>query len=208
MSQEINERTHRQYYQSAEMVNRPSKKQRYLIGGAALVVILVLCVAAVVFSNDIGRAGHYGYLGIFIISIFAGGTVIVPVPGLLVVFTSGSLLHPAVVGVVAGAGEALGVVSIYLAGFAGRGTLHRVNNRFAVRFESWIRRHNLLAVFVMSAMTNPLFYPFALMAGMLRFGLPSFFISCWAGKTAKNTAVAYLGFFGLGSLLRWLGVLG
>jgi len=106
------------------------------------VVILALCLAAIVFSDDISQIKEYGYLGIFVISIFAGGTVIVQVPGLLIIFTSGSLLHPAIVDATAGLGEAIGVVAIYLAGFAGQGALERVNNWFAVRFERWICRQS------------------------------------------------------------------
>lgn len=189
------------------IVNGKSRILRYITGSVAVVVIVGLCVAAVVFSDDLGRIQEYGYLGVFIICIFAGGTVIVPIPGLLVVFTLGSILHPAIVGVVAGLGEAIGVIAIYLAGSTGQGMLEKVSNRLVVRFTGWIRRHSLLAVFLMSAIINPLYYPFALMAGILRFGLPSFFLSCWAGKAFKNTGVAYLGFFGFGSLLGWLGVL-
>jgi membrane protein YqaA with SNARE-associated domain len=189
------------------LVNRQSKTSRYVTGSIAIAIIIGLCIAAVVFSNDLARMKEYGYLGVFIICIFAGGTVIIPVPGLLAVFTLGSILHPALVGVAAGLGEAIGVVTIYFAGATGQGVLEKINTRFFVRFSGWIHRHRLLAVFLMSAIINPLYYPFALMAGMLRFGLPGFFLSCWAGKTIKNTAVAYLGLFGFGSLLGWLGVL-
>jgi membrane protein DedA with SNARE-associated domain len=190
-----------------EIENRKSMIRRYTAGGVAVVVMLGLCVAAVVFSDDFDQIKEWGYLGVFIICIFAGGTVIVPVPGLLVVFTLGSILHPAIVGAVAGLGEAIGVIAIYVAGSAGQGMLEKVSRRFVLRFERWIRHHSLLAVFLMSAIINPLYYPFALMAGMLRFGQPGFFLSCWAGKTFKNIGVAYLGFFGLSSLLGWLGVL-
>lgn len=195
------------YSRALVLINRQSKTSRYITGSVAIVVIVGLCIAAVVFSDDLARMKEYGYLGVFIISIFAGGTVIIPVPGLLAVFTLGSILHPAIVGVVAGLGEAIGVITIYLAGSTGQGMLEKINNRFFLRFKGWILRHKLLAVFLMSAILNPFYYPFALMAGMLRFGLPGFFLSCWAGKAVKNTWVAYLGFFGFGSLLGWLGVL-
>jgi membrane protein YqaA with SNARE-associated domain len=193
--------------QAAAIVSRKSRMRRYITGSVAVVVIVGLCITAVIFSDELDRIQEYGYLGVFIISIFAGGTVIVPVPGLLVVFTMGSILHPAIVGIAAGLGEAIGVISIYLAGSTGQGMLEKVSNRLVVRFTGWLHRYSVLAVFFMSAILNPLYYPFALLAGALRFGLPRFFIPCWAGKTLKNTAVAYLGFFGFGSLLGWLGVL-
>lgn len=195
------------YSHATAIVSRKSRILRYITGSVAVAVIVGLCVTAVIFADDLDRIQEYGYVGVFIISIFAGGTVIVPVPGLMVVFTMGSILYPAIVGIAAGLGEAIGVISIYLAGSTGRGMLDKVSNRLVVRFTRWLHRYNVLAVFFMSAILNPLYYPFALLAGALHFGLPSFFISCWAGKTLKNTAVAYMGFFGFGSLLGWLGVL-
>jgi hypothetical protein len=196
-----------EYSQATAIADGKSRIRRYITGSIAVVVIVGLCVTAVIFSDDLGRIQEYGYLGVFVISIFAGGTVIVPVPGLLVVFTMGSILHPAGVGIAAGLGEAIGVITIYLAGATGHGMLEKVSNRLVVRFTRWLHRYSVLVVFFMSAIVNPLYYPFALMAGALHFGLLRFFIPCWAGKTLKNTAVAYLGFFGFGSLLGWLGVL-
>ena len=69
-----------------------------------------------------------------------------------------------------------------------------------------MQRRGSLTVFLMSAITNPLFYPFALTVGTLRFGLAKFFLLCWAGKTVKGIAIAHIGYFGLGYLLRWIGV--
>jgi len=40
----------------------------------------------------------------------------------------------------------------------------------------------------------------------MHFGLPKFFFVCWAGKTVKGMAVAYPGYYGLGSILRWTGI--
>ncbi len=186
--------------------HKGSKKQEYLISAAALAVTLSLCAAVVIYWEYVSKAQQYGYLGVFIISIFAGGTVVVPVPGLLVVFTLGSVSNPAIVGALAGLGEAIGSLAIYLTGYGGHSTLKTINHRFTTKFEEWIRRRGSIAIFLMSVIINPLFYPFTAVAGMMRFGLFKFFILCWAGKTIKDMAVAYLGFLGLGSLLRWIGV--
>jgi membrane protein DedA with SNARE-associated domain len=86
--------------------------------------------------------------------------------------------------------------------------VQNINSKFVDRFADWIRRRGEIAVFLMSAILNPLFYPFTAIAGMLRFGLVKFFFLCWAGKSLKNMAIAYLGYFGLRSMLRWVGVLG
>lgn len=60
-------------------------------------------------------------------------------------------------------------------------------------------------MFVMSAILNPVFAPMAIAMGALRFRLFKFFIMCVAGNTLKALIIAYAGYFGVGSLLRWLG---
>ena len=185
---------------------RKSRKKEYIIGGVALALTLAYCIAVVVYWDYISQAQHYGYFGAFVISILAGATVFVPIPGILVVFTLGSVLNPALVGIVSGLGEAIGSIGVYLSGWGGQKAIQNLNHKFVDRFTDWIRRRGEIAVFLMSAVLNPLFYPFTALAGMLRFGLVKFFFLCWAGKAIKNMAIAYLGYFGLRSILRWVGV--
>jgi membrane protein DedA with SNARE-associated domain len=187
---------------------RESRKREYIIGGVALALTIACCIAVVIYWDYVRQAQHYGYLGAFVISILAGATVFVPIPGVLVVFTLGSVLNPALVGIVSGLGEAIGSIGIYLSGWGGQKAVQNINSKFVDRFADWIRRRGEIAVFLMSAILNPLFYPFTAIAGMLRFGLVKFFFLCWAGKSLKNMAIAYLGYFGLRSMLRWVGVLG
>ena len=188
-----------------EATKKVTIKKEHLISGISLAVTIALCVAGVFYWDYVSQVEHYGYLGAFIISILAGGTAIVPVPGVLIIFTLGSVLHPAIVGAVAGLGEAVGSIGVYLTGYGGQGTLKSINHRYVTKFTGWIHRRGSIAVFVMSAIFNPLFYPFTALAGMLRFGLVKFFLICWGGKTVKGMVVAYAGYFGLGLLLRWIG---
>ncbi|MCJ7515310.1 MAG: VTT domain-containing protein [Dehalococcoidia bacterium] len=185
-----------------------SRRREYIIGGLALALTVALCVAVIFYWDYIRQAEQYGYFGAFVISVLAGATVFVPIPGILVVFTLGSVLNPPLVGIVSGLGEAVGSIGIYLSGWGGQKAVQNLNHKFVNRFVDWLRYRGEIAVFLMSAILNPLFYPFAAIAGMLRFGLTKFFFLCWAGKSLKNTAIAYLGYFGLRSVLRWVGVLG
>lgn len=185
-----------------------SQKKEYIIAGVALALTIACCVAVVFYWEYVRQAQHYGYFGAFVISILAGATVFVPIPGILVVFTLGSVLNPAIVGIVSGLGEAVGSIGIYLSGYGGQKAVQNLNHKVFDKFSDWIRRRGEIAVFLMSAILNPLFYPFAAIAGMLRFGLVKFFFLCWGGKAVKNMAIAYLGYFGLRSILRWVGMLG
>jgi membrane protein DedA with SNARE-associated domain len=183
-----------------------SRKTEYIIGGLALALTIALCVVVVLYWDYIRQAEQYGYFGAFLISVLAGATIFVPIPGILVVFTLGSVLNPALVGIVSGLGEAVGSLGIYLSGWGGQKAVQNLNHNWVNRFVGWLRRRGEIAVFLMSAIVNPLFYPFTAIAGMLRFGLIKFFFLCWAGKAIKNTAIAYLGYFGLRNVLRWVGM--
>ncbi len=174
----------------------------------ALALTVALCIAVVFYWDYIKQAEHYGYLGAFVISVLAGATVFVPIPGILVVFTLGSVLNPPLVGIVSGLGEAVGSIGIYFSGWGGQKAVQNLNHKFVNRFVDWLRNRGEIAVFLMSAVINPLFYPFTALAGMMRFGLTKFFFLCWAGKSVKNTMIAYFGYFGLRSVLQWVGVLG
>ncbi len=192
-----------------EATKKASKKRDYIIGAAGLMIALALCALVIIYWDYIQKADRYGYLGVFIISIITGGTIFIPVPGLLVVFTMGSILNPAIVGALAGLGEAIGGIIIYLTGYSGHTAIEKletVNHRFTAKFEDWLHSRGSIAVFVMSSIINPLFFPFTALAGAMHFGLAKFFFLCWAGKTIKGMGVAYLGYYGLGSILHWTGI--
>jgi len=69
-----------------------------------------------------------------------------------------------------------------------------------------MERRGSWTLFLLSAILNPFFYPAALTAGAMRFGIRRYFIICWIGKTIKGMTVAYAGFYGLRGLLRMLGM--
>ncbi len=73
-------------------------------------------------------------------------------------------------------------------------------------YTALMERRGSLALFLLSAILNPFFYPAALAAGAMRFGVRKYFFITWAGKTIKGLTVAYAGYWGLRGLLRWLGM--
>jgi membrane protein YqaA with SNARE-associated domain len=57
----------------------------------------------------------------------------------------------------------------------------------------------------MSAIFNPLFFPFTAIAGMMHFGWWRFFIMCLAGKSLKNILVAAAGYYGFKLIVDLIG---
>jgi membrane protein YqaA with SNARE-associated domain len=163
--------------------------------------------------QEIGTLKHYGYLGMFVIAFVSGSSIPLPISYLLLVFTLGGIpgLHPALVGLAGGLGAGTGGTLVYLVGRGGRrffpelkhfSVEEEASSRLAVKFGHWAHRRGSVVVFLMSAMLNPVFAPMAIAMGALRFRMVKFFIMCVAGNTLKAMVFAYIGYLGLGSLLR------
>jgi len=190
----------------------------YWVGVIGVVLTVAIVLAVIFYWQELREIGHYGYLGAFVISVFGGATIIAPIPMTPVVFALGTVmkpefapyLGPVFVGAAAGLGEALGGLAIYMTGYGGGTALHkrRHGKIWAVysRLMRWVERRGSLTLFVLSAILNPFFYPAALAAGALRFGVWRYFFVCWGGKTIKGITVAAAGYWGLGGILRMLGV--
>jgi membrane protein YqaA with SNARE-associated domain len=166
---------------------------RWLLIARILALIIVIAISAYVYSirDQADRFAAYGYPGIFFIAFLSYATVILPAPGIAVVFTMGAIFNPFWVALSAGAGAALGELSGYLAGFSGQAVIER--SSVYTRFSSWMRKNGPLTVLVLSAVPNPLFDIAGVAAGALKMPLRRFLFWCWLGETIKMLALAYLG---------------
>jgi len=187
-------------------VKRRLTKREALISGVSLTITIVLCIAIIRYRSYVGQIQSWGYLGCFIINIFASGTLAMPGLGIIFTFTLGGILNPAIVGAVAGLGEATGATGAYFTGYGSGGIFRDSNSTLYIWFSNLLHRHGSKIVFLMASILNPIYYPFAVFLGMLRFGINKFFLLTWAGRTVKNMILAYLGYFGLRSVLQLLGL--
>jgi len=163
-----------------------------------LVGIIGLSVFIYSIREDAARLAAYGYPGIFLLSFLAYATVLLPAPGLLIVFAMGSILNPVGVALAAGAGATLGEFSGYLAGFTGRAVIER--SAKYERLSGWMKKNGPLTILVLSAIPNPVFDIAGMTAGVLKMPVPRFLLWCWIGETIKMLVLAYGG----ASSLRFL----
>lgn len=192
------------------------KRWEFWVGILTVALTFGLAIAVVFYWQSFQAQSSYSYLGLFFVSTIGGATVIIPVPSLVVQFSMGAVLSPAIVGAVAGLGSGIGGTLVYLFGRGGRRMFSgfdfaspmsdRAIVRWTARVMGWAKHRGSLVVFLMSAVLNPVFFPMAFAMGASRFKLWKFFIMCWAGNTVKSMIIAYLGYFGLGALLHWLGI--
>ena len=181
-------------------------KREAIVGGSCLAITISLCILIIQHRGFLEQIAEWGYIGCFVINLLASGTLVMPGFGLPITFTLGGVLHPAIVGAVAGIGETLGSLSAYFTGYGGRGLFRDSDSSLYIRLSNLLHRHGSKGVFVMASVFNPIYYPFAVFLGMLRFGWVKFFLITWAGRTLKNIVLAYLGYFGLRSILEWFGL--
>jgi len=144
-----------------------------------------------------------GYFGAFVISLVANATIILPMPGLLILIALGAILNPVVVALVGAVGGALGEMSGYLAGLSGREVV--AGNKMFTRAEAWMKRWGSLAVFAFALAP---FLPLdvaGMVAGALRFPVWKFLVACFLGKAVLYIIWISVGAWGWEALLRFFG---
>ena len=161
----------------------------------ALLLVLLITLVALLFRDRLAQYEQYGYVGVFVATLLGSASVILPVPGLAIVYLGGSIWNPLFVGLAAGLGDAMGEATGYLAGYAGQGLIE--DSKLYTRFERWMNLHGFLTIFILSAVPNPFFDMAGIAAGASRFSAKRFFLATWIGKTIKDVTVALAGYYSL-----------
>ncbi len=165
---------------------------------ASLLAVIALSVYIFMIRDQAQKYAEYGYPGIFIISFLANATVLLPAPGVAIIFAMGSVFNPLFVGLVAGAGATLGELSGYMAGFSGQGIVEHIH--LYNRIEGWMQRYGALTIFLLAAIPNPFFDLAGMAAGALKMPIQKFLFWCLLGKIIKMLIFAYAGAYSI----NWL----
>ncbi len=208
-------------------VTTTSRSRKYLAIGILAATIIISIVGSIFLVQHweyITRLEEEGYLGLFLISLFAGSPIPIPTPSMILTFTMGSILNPALVALVSGFGNSIGQVLVYWTGRGGFAFYRNLGISLKIdeNNPSWIgkilrkfrmprmrelaRRRVLWAVFILGMYPNPLLMPLIMGMGAARYSFWKFYIVCWAGKTVEAFALSYLGYFGLRSILHYFGI--
>lgn len=169
----------------------PNKQRLVVARILALVIVIAISVFVYSIRDQAEKFAVYGYPGIFIIAFLANATVLLPAPGIAVVFAMGGVFNPIAVGLAAGAGGALGEMSGYLAGFSGQAAIERVD--IYDRLVLWMKRNGSLTILFLAAIPNPFFDLTGIAAGALKVPILRFLFWCWIGVTIKMMIFAFLG---------------
>jgi membrane protein DedA with SNARE-associated domain len=189
-----------------------SRLQRLVFPALTLVVVVITSVGLYFYGHNLERVReleNLGYLGAFLISLIGNATILLPgialsaLTGLGVVMYSGvGIAGPILIGIVGGAGAALGETVGYMAGYSGRSIIEK--RRLYDRLSAWVVRWGWVAIFVFTLV--PLFFDLVgLAAGALRFPLWKFVLVCWAGRTLLYVTFIVLAALGWQRVLPYFG---
>ena len=168
-------------------------KKHWLTVARLFALLVVIGISIFVYSirDRAEEFAVYGYPGIFMLAFLSNATVLLPAPGIAVVFAMGGIFNPLGVGLAAGAGGALGELSGYLAGFSGQAVIERVD--IYDRLVAWMERNGDWTILLLAALPNPFFDITGIAAGALKMPVWRFLFWCWLGITIKMVTFAYLG---------------
>ncbi|KAF0107148.1 MAG: hypothetical protein FD146_1989 [Anaerolineaceae bacterium] len=166
----------------------------------ALLAVAGITVGAYLLRDQVENLAAFGYPGIFLIVLISYATILIPVPGLAVVFAMSGVFHPAGVALAAAAGGAVGELSGYLAGFSGRAVIE--NWKRYEKITAWVRKYGGPAIMLLAAIPNPVFDVVGVAAGALKMPVHKFFLWVLPGQLIKMLVIAYAGSLSLEWLLK------
>jgi uncharacterized membrane protein YdjX (TVP38/TMEM64 family) len=210
------------------METRKEKKKRFWNSGiffTLLAVTIGVCFVLIRYWKYLAQFQILIFIGLFFTAVLAGSPLPIPTPCMALTFTLGSKFEPSLIGVIAGTGAAVGSMLVYYMARTGRHFIPNLNisdptNKiYSSRVGKFLRKIKLprvmefankrgpVGVFLFSIFPNPLLMPLLVALGINRFQAWKVAIASWAGNSVMFLAFAYLGHYGLGSILKAIGIL-
>jgi len=182
-----------------------SKRSKILTNVLRILALLAV-VAITIYIYSIGDRVEefeaWGYPGVFFIALLANATVLLPAPGVALIYAMGGMLNPFGVGLAAGTGGTIGELSGYLAGFSGQAVIERMD--IYNRIKPWVNKYGGWAILVLSAIPNPFFDVAGIAAGIAKMPLRTFLIFTWVGQFIKMTLFALAGHYSIGLITEFM----
>ena len=167
-----------------------------------LALSILVAVALIYFREHMLRMGNWGYLGVFAAEMGNSAAIIIPTPGPVVTLAMASILNPVLVGLIGGVAASVGELFGYVVGASGRRALE--GSRIHDRLQALPQHRIGPTLFLLAALPMP-FDVAGIWAGAIHYSPRRFMLYVTAGKIIKVTSVAFVGYYGIGWLLRSLG---
>jgi len=152
------------------------------------------------FNIPVEQYAATAYLIVFVVTLVSCAGLFVPVYihiSIMIAVADAmarvSPLGPVLVALAATTGGTLGEITGYYAGYLGKRIAQVENLPGYQRLAGWMKRHGMLAIFLVSLQPILPFDVAGLVAGAAKMPLWKFLLPCWAGRFPKYLAAAYLG---------------
>jgi uncharacterized membrane protein YdjX (TVP38/TMEM64 family) len=187
-----------------EAFNKPKSSRFFtnLLRVLALFVVVGITLYIYSIRERVEQFAGFGYPGIFLIAMLANATILLPAPGVAVIYAMGAIFNPLGVGLAAGLGGTIGELSGYLAGFSGQAVVVRMEVYNRIR--PWVDKYGGWAILVLSAIPNPFFDVAGIAAGIAKMPLQTFLLFSGIGQLIKMTAFAVAGHYSISFLSTFI----
>ena len=179
----------------AKETSARSSTRTNLLRAIALLAVIGITVYIYSIRDRVEEFEQFSYAGIFLIALMANATVLLPAPGVAIIYAMGAVFNPLGVGLAAGTGGALGELSGYFAGFSGQAIVERTD--IYNRMQPWVEKYGGWAILVLSAIPNPFFDIAGIAAGIAKMPMRTFLMFTWVGQIIKMTLFASAGYYSL-----------
>ena len=179
-------------------VQEKAKQQTKKIGMMEILAAMAISLIVICYSSQITQFfGQFSYIGIFFISLFAHATILFPTaPFQFAMISIATNLDPLLFGIVAGVGSAIGELSGYAVGLGSQNILKTRNKiaKYIIKVQkAIIDYHPGVAIFLLSAIPNPLFDFAGIFAGVAKMRWQEFLLWCAAGRIIRYAIIGYFG---------------
>ena len=189
--------------ETAAAPNQTSPVLTNILRALALLAVVGITVYIYSIRSQVEQFKEYGYIGIFLVALLANATVLLPAPGVAIIYAMGAVFNPFLVGLAAGTGGAVGELSGYMAGFSGQAVIERTD--MYDRFKPWVDQYGGWAIMALSAIPNPFFDVAGIAAGISKMKMRTFLLSTWVGQLIKMTLFALAGRYSIGWITQFFG---
>jgi len=148
---------------------------------------------------------QWGYIGIFLMQVISSSTVLLPLPGIAIIFVYGTILNPLLVGIFAGLGAAIGELTGYAVGYGGHKIVTRKNKKWAKKTKKLFKKYNPFVVIVVFAATPLPFDLVGILCGLSKYDIKKFFLAALIGNVIRGMVIALAGFYGMSWILGIFG---
>ncbi len=133
-----------------------------------------------------------GYPGLFIVSVIGNASIILPLPTILFVIAFAKIANNfLLVGIVAGAGAAIGELTGYYAGRGGRLLVEKSHKDLFSKTKKWTEKYGMFLVIIFFAATPLPADVIGIIAGIIKYDVKKFLLANFIGKTIKFATLAF-----------------